>query len=309
MRLLDCLEPTAIVPPKTTAADPRLGQLFGTQPETVQIIGFPSDEGVRRNGGRPGAALAPEAIRVQLYKMTPDPRRPEMAELARTVHDLGNIRMSGDLEADQECLGRIVAGALEAGRKVIVLGGGHETAYGHFLGYAKDGYPVSIVNFDAHADVRELKEGLGHSGSPFRQAMDHPSGTCRSYDVAGLLPWSVSKAHLEYVLSKGGKAIFRDELDLAAVCHLLHGRSERILATFDIDAVEQADSPGVSAPGAGGMPIELWLAAAAEAGRAPSVHSIDIVETNPNFDPDHRTERLAALTVWHFLRGLTERKR
>src|SRR3712207_7676746 len=43
---------------------------------------------------------------------------------------------------------------------------GHETGYGHFLGYARARKQVWILNWDAHPDVRELKDGQGHSGSP-----------------------------------------------------------------------------------------------------------------------------------------------
>jgi len=31
-----------------------------------------------------------------------------------------------------------------------------------------------------------------------------------------------------------------------------------------------------------------------------------VVELNPHFDRDAQTARLAALTVWHILRGLSE---
>ncbi len=43
-------------------------------------------------------------------------------------------------------------------------------------------------------------------------------------------------------------------------------------------------------------------------GRSPRVASMDVVELNPAFDLDGRTARLAALTVWHFLKGLAERE-
>src|SRR5437773_10849098 len=35
------------------------------------LLGFPQDEGVRRNHGRAGAAQAPEEIRHWLYRLTP----------------------------------------------------------------------------------------------------------------------------------------------------------------------------------------------------------------------------------------------
>src|SRR5690554_2120319 len=120
----------------TIPPDPRLASFVKSTAEDVVegslvIIGFPSDEGVRRNGGRLGAAGGPSAIREQLYKLTPDPRCSDrhVAVLERTV-DLGDVDVTGDLERDQERLGEVVAWILERGAIPIILGGGHETAYG-----------------------------------------------------------------------------------------------------------------------------------------------------------------------------------
>ena len=46
-------------------------------------------------------------------------------------------------------------------------------------GYAAAAMPVGIVNIDAHLDVRPCLDGRGNSGTPFRQAMEHPSPRCR----------------------------------------------------------------------------------------------------------------------------------
>ena len=49
-------------------------------------------------------------------------------------------------------------------------------------------------------------------------------------------------------------------------------------------------------------------ARAAEAcGRSPHVLSVDVVELNPVYDVGSRSAVLAALTVWHVLRGLAQR--
>jgi formiminoglutamase len=79
------------------------------------------------------------------------------------------------------------------------------------------------------------------------------------------------------------------------------------LVSFDLDAVNQAESPGVSAPNAAGLSRELWLEAAHTTGRCPAVSSVDVVELNPEVDRDGQTARLAALTVWWLLRGRAER--
>lgn len=307
------LVPPRIPVPDTAPDDPRLGRWLAQNRKAggarVAIVGFPSDEGVRRNGGRPGAADGPAAIRQALYRLTPDAEHPDLfADLLARTADLGDVPVTGDVEADQERLGEVLAPLLAEGVVPVILGGGHETSFGHFLGYARAGLDVEILNWDAHADVRPLSPEGAHSGSPFRQALEHPSGRCRRYRVAGLQPHSAAAAHVAFVRQRGGEVYWRRSLGDSRVHALALGIAQRTLATFDLDAVDVASAPGVSAPNPGGLPASLWLFAAYEMGRSPHVASMDIVELNPRVDIDGRTARLAALTVWHFLKGLAERE-
>lgn len=307
---------TRVVPPdltlpETAPDDPRLGRLLGRRlgngevPRAI-ILGFPSDEGVRRNGGRVGAAQGPGTIRSALYRLCPDARSEQFHDLIGRTCDLGDLEISGDVESDQRQLGQTLAPHLEQGVFAILLGGGHELSYGHFLAYALLGRGVEILNWDAHADVRELVRGRSHSGSPFRQAIEDESGACRRYSVAGLQPHSVARAHLELV-EKHGQAVWRDQVSRQTIAALYQASATPMLVSFDLDAVCDSEAPGVSAPNAGGLSSELWLEAAFAAGHSPSVQSADVVELNPVFDQDGRTARLAALTVWWLLKGRAER--
>lgn len=307
------LRAPSVTIPNTSSDDPRVGRLLGralsggVEPKAV-LVGFPSDEGVRRNGGRPGAADGPGAIRHRLYRFTPDARAAErFVHLLERTSDLGDLVVTGDLERDQEALAGVLAPHIASGTFVIVLGGGHETTLGHFLGYVQAERDVALLNWDAHADVRELRDGLGHSGSPFRQALEHSSGRCRGYTVGGLLPHVVADAHAEWVESLGGAVWWSDLLDEERVRAIYSGRTRDALVSFDLDAVDQTHAPGVSAPAAGGMQPDLWLLAAYLAGVTHAVKSADVVELSPPLDRDGQTARLAALTVWQILRGLATR--
>ena len=309
------LTPHTVAAPETASDDPRVGRWLAAQrvvtgSTRVALVGFPSDAGVARNGGRVGAADGPRALRDALYRMTPDARAGGAFEaLLATTADVGDVPVTGDVEADQAALGRVVAGLLDRGVFPLVLGGGHETAYGHALGYLASGRAVGLLNWDAHADVRPTLPGgpgaaLGHSGSPFRQALEHPSGLARHYTVAGLHPWRVSAAHAAFARERG-TIVWADDLDAAAVDALVAGLDGPTLASFDLDAVDGA--AGVSAPGAGGMTTALWLRAAEACGASPHVASADVVELSPRHDAGGQTATLAALTVWHLLGGLARR--
>lgn len=275
----------------------------------VQIIGFPTDQGVKINGGRPGASKAPALIFEHLVKLTPHPDHYDVHQkLLRATAGMDTITCNGEVEEDQITLGEVVSDSLKSGTVPIVIGGGHETSFGHFLGYTEVNKPVHILNIDAHADVRELKHGKAHSGSPFRQAIEHKSALCKSYNVLGLNPASISQDHLKFVRSQG-TAIYDDELSLEYLQTWLDSnKPENLMVTMDMDAVQQSNAPGVSAVNASGITKQLWLNLAFELGKHTSVTSFDLCEVNPNFDKDNQTTKLAALTIWWFLLGVALRK-
>lgn len=291
--------------------DPKLKDFIGrvsTGEASCRLIGFPSDEGVQRNGGRPGASGAPESIYGQLLKLTPHAAHIEQhTKLLKQTGAMEQHECTGELSKDQIMLGENVSKTLKMGQIPVILGGGHETSFGHFLGYAEAGQPVHIVNIDAHTDVRMLNNGLPHSGSPFRQAIEHESGRCRSYNVYGLNAASVSADHLNYVKQQGDAAFEQSVTEEGVLNRLNLFDESPIMVTMDMDVVRHSDAPGVSAPNSSGISKELWLKLAYGFGNHPKVASFDLCEVNPEFDRDHQTVKLAALTVWYFLLGVALR--
>jgi formiminoglutamase len=281
------------------------------------LVGFPCDEGVRHNHGRPGAAQAPDAIRGPLYRCTSwDPVAG--VDLARLeVLDLGNLRVDPDLEAAQERLGEVVAELLPLGAVPIILGGGHETAFGHYLGYAKAGVECAIVNVDAHLDVRPFDQGP-HSGSPFRQAIQHAPHPLKPgrYVVIGAQRQSVARAHWEFVQQHQGRVHWLTTKDSdERILELFGSELSRlgtecpaILVTIDADGFRQADVPGVSAPSPVGLNGAVWPEMALRAGADPHVRSIEVVEINPRLDRDEQSAHWAALGLRQFLVGLARRQ-
>jgi formiminoglutamase len=278
------------------------------------LVGFPQDEGVRRNHGRPGAAEAPAQIRHWLDRLTLWDGGSDVDLTQSPPLDLGNVRIAGDLEETQQGLGEVI-GAILATRAIpIVLGGGHETAYGHYLGYVAAQRRVGIMNIDAHLDVRPYPGGHGHSGSPFRQVLEHPTHPLAGphYVCLGAQPHCVSRQHWQYVSERGCVVHWAEgEFSLAQSWvqerNRLKGEDCQVYLSLDADAVAVHSVPGVSAPNAAGLVSDEVLACVRSAGRAPEVSSFDLVEINPRYDRDDQSARWAALVVWNFLVGLAGR--
>ena len=125
------------------------------------------------------AAEGPNAIRTVLAKL-PVQRQQIIC------YDAGNISCTdGDLEHAQKALAEAVHILLKHNITPIVLGGGHELAWGHYQGIAKK-FPneeLGIINFDAHFDMRPLlPDDKGSSGTPFLQIAHAHEKARRSFD-------------------------------------------------------------------------------------------------------------------------------
>jgi formiminoglutamase len=279
------------------------------------LIGFPQEEGIRRNHGRPGAAQAPDEIRRWLYRLTPADCEAGLSLGEPALVDLGNLRIVGTLEDTQEALAQVVAAVLAAGAIPVILGGGHETAYGHFQGYVTAERSVAIINIDAHLDVRPTLDGRGHSGSPFRQALEHPTHPLpgNQYVCLGAQPQSVSRDHCRYLRERGGQVRWYNDVRHSLEWFFREEGSRRAAAgcavyvSLDADVVGAAEVPGVSAPNPNGLEGREVLACARLAGSLPWVTSFDLVEISPPVDRDSQSTRWAALVVWNFLMGLSLR--
>jgi formiminoglutamase len=321
-RLEPAREPDALL---YRSDDPRVGEIVeywrgdpaSLKPGLPVLVGFPQDDGVRRNQGRPGAARAPVQIRHWLYRLTAADCAADIDLRQAGMVDAGLVRILSSLEDTQNALAEVIAGILRSGAVPVVLGGGHETAYGHYLGYAATGSPVAIINIDAHLDLRPFHLGHGDSGSPFRQALEHPTHPLpgNRYVCLGAQPHSVSRQHYQYAREHGCVVRWADEVKTRLLhcfqeeCDRLRGEGCRIYVTVDADAVRAADVPGVSAPNVVGLEGAEVSACARWAGTLPQVSSLDVVEINPRYDPDGLSARWGALLVWNFLVGLASRER
>jgi formiminoglutamase len=252
------------------------------------FVGFASDEGVRRNKGRPGAADGPAALRTALSPMALP------APLA--AFDAGTVAVADNrLEDGQRELGRVVGALLDAGHFPVVLGGGHEVAYGSYLGLSRSSRRgrIGVLNLDAHFDLRA--DALPSSGTPFRQMLED-TPTLR-YDVVGVSQPSNTTVLFDTAERLGVRYLLDDECDRAAVTDFVEaflGDVDLVYLTIDLDVLPAAVAPGVSAPAAYGVPLETVQAICDRVAASGKLAVCDIAELNPRLDIDGRTARTAA---------------
>ncbi|WP_020568787.1 formimidoylglutamase [Neolewinella persica] len=266
---------------------------------SVGIVGYACEEGVRRNQGRLGAAAGPQALRERLARLA-------WHHKDKTVTDYGDVVCVGeDMEAAQAQLALMVTGIIEAGGMPIVLGGGHDLAYGHFCGVraAAADQKLAIINFDAHFDLRPLT-GLPNSGTPFNQILQEdlvdylvlgiqqPANTKELFDIA-------AEYGVEYMLAQHCRTY-----QLPTIVQSLDrflDRNDQVYLSIDLDGFSSAYAPGVSAPSPLGFSPAFVMAVLDYLMASGKVVSVDLAEMNPTYDIDGHTARLGAGLVDHLL--------
>ena len=263
----------------------------------VTLIGFAVDEGVHRNAGRRGAAAGPAALRGALANL------PVLDEPA--IHDAGDVSCPGaDLEAAQAELAGRVATAIDRGSLPLVLGGGHEVAWGSFQGISRarpDLQRLLVVNFDAHFDLRQA--GQPNSGTPFRQIAEWCEQAARPFDyhVLGISRFANTRALFERADALGVRYVLDEALQSADGLARTHvdlqqdlARCDAVYLTVCLDVLPGGQAPGVSAPAPLGVPLAAVLALMGPVLESGKLVAADIAELNPAFDRDGLTARVAA---------------
>lgn len=278
------------------------------------LIGVPQDIGVERNGGRPGAAAGPEAIRRALSKLTINGMHEQLATGRLVIADAGDIDTDGKtLEQIHDEQHDVVAEVLRAGYLPIILGGGHDCAWPTIRAMESVGKPYGVINIDAHADVRPLKDGRAHSGSPFHQLLSLNQSHLLPGGFAefGLQKHSVSAEHLAFVRDHGMQVWMLDQIRDHEAAHAWQhawdacSMSGHTYVSLDMDAFASAYAPGVSAPAVDGFTPAEVAACLRLAARSGSLAAFDVVELNPRFDVDGRTAKLAAIMIAEVLGEVT----
>ncbi|WP_421246670.1 formimidoylglutamase [Aeromonas sanarellii] len=266
----------------------------------VVLLGFACDEGVRRNKGRVGAAGAPQAIRKLLANTA--------WHLGRPVHDGGDVHCDdGDLDAAHDRLAERVASALDQGHFPLVLGGGHEVAFGSWSGlnrHLAGRGRIGIINFDAHFDMR-MKQEQASSGTPFFQIAEQcaAQGTPFNYACLGVAETANTAALFARAEALGVWHVLDEAMTQTELPALLSGldafiaRCDHLYLTIDLDVLPAAVMPGVSAPAARGVELAVIEPLIAHIRASGKLRLADLAEYNPNLDQDNRSARVAARLV------------
>jgi len=255
----------------------------------VEIIPVPYEATVTYRGGTgkgPGAII--EASRyLELYD----------EELDEQPYKIGIYTASEMKDLPQEPEAAIdkiyhrIKHSLSSDKFLIILGGEHSITVGAVRAFAERYPALSVLQLDAHADLRNSYEG-----SPYNHAcVMRRVGECCSFVALGVR--SLSKEEADYIQDKSLKVVSAWDLmrgkDWKKL--ILDYLSDEVYLTVDLDVLDPSIMPAVGTPEPGGLGWYEILRVLRYLAENKKVVGMDVVELSPlgeNIAPDFLTARL-----------------
>lgn len=283
---------------------PKSGPYFGASTEgasrgCVALFGVEYDGTASfRDGSRHG----PDAIRAVSFEGTEGYSPYQDRDLdAISFADLGNLDLESSRPEDMVSQVHLTCEALlSEGAIPLLLGGDHSLSPGSIRAVFDQHPDLGVIQFDAHADLRETWDGTPHSHAcSMRRVLDFlPSERLIQLGIR-------SGAREEFgEMRKEGRLVPPDP-DALRQAILARGFEDRPLyVTFDVDVFDPALVPGTGTPEAGGID---WATFDALRAVIPGdrIVAMDVVELNPSVDPSGNSAIVIAKLVREWILAIS----
>lgn len=216
------------------------------------------------------------------------------------VETLAPFDIASPITSALEQLDQITSETLKAGKFPMILGGEHSLSVGPIRTVTREFGEISILHFDAHADLRDGYDGEHYShAAALRRCLDLPEVTslvsCGIRNISAseipFLEANPDRIHIHWAKDKS-------EWDLDQIIQQLGDRP--VYLSFDIDGLDASLMPATGTPEPGGM---FWDDVIPIIKRAALTHKIigaDVVELAPH--PHlHACDFLTAKLVYKIL--------
>jgi agmatinase len=274
------------VPAAFLGAGPRAGARWA-------LFGAPLDATVTF---RPGCRFGPGAVRSASAVLEDWSPALGVGLGERPFCDLGDLEpVPGDVEGTLEAIRELVGQLAEEGLRPLMLGGEHLVTWPAVAALAARHPGLRVLQFDAHADLREEYLGRRASHATVMRRVAEVVGPGHCYQVgirSGTAEeWAFARTSgIRFAPGAAGlPAGWREELSAGPV-----------YVTVDIDFVDPAYAPGTGTPEPGGA-TAAELLAAIDGLRGLDLVGADVVEVAPAYDPGGITAALAAKVVRELL--------
>jgi len=260
-----------------------IGSRYSFDESDVVILPVPYEKTVCY---MPGTAKGPKAIidaSIQLEGFD--------VELGYDINE--KVKIHTEKEVKFEELKSCVSEIIEKDKLPVVLGGEHTITVPAVKAVAKKYSDFSVLQIDAHADLRDEFEGEKYSHAcVMRRVREITKKTVQ----AGIR--SMSKEENDYIEKEGiGEYIHGTEFNIDKIISQL---SENVYITVDLDGFDPSEVPAVGTPQPGGLHWGEVTALLRKVSEKKKIVGFDVVELAPIKD-QVASDFLAAKLVYKMI--------
>ena len=201
------------------------------------------------------------------------------------IKTLKPFAIKNKVESALEQLSKINEDILSSNKFPLVFGGEHSITPGSIKPFAKKYDEITLLHFDAHADLRESYQGEKFShASAIKRCLDYKNLKVVSFGIRNL-----SKEEMDFYNKNRGRInIFwgkdKQTWDLSLLDKFF--KNKNVYITFDVDGFDASIMPATGTPEPGGMLWEDVLPIIKKVCQISNIVGADINELAPikNFD-------------------------
>lgn len=196
------------------------------------------------------------------------------------IATLAEPEIAGNVEDALDQLESLTEEVLEAGKFPLILGGEHSITAGSIRPFAQRYEQLTILQFDAHADLRDGYDGEHYShAAAMCRCLDHPNVRLVSVGIrnisAGEIPFlEANKDRIEIFWAK-------DKAKWSAADIAKAVGTGPTYITFDIDGFDSSLMPATGTPEPGGLFWDEVMDALAAVSKSANIVGADVVELAP----------------------------
>lgn len=295
-------------------------------PAKFVIVGIPEDIGVRANYGRAGASSAfKPALESFLMQQSnsflnaknvfvlgevfvDDLMEKALMYEAKDKNDMVHLRQLVALV--DEKVSEVIKTIIELKKVPIIIGGGHNNAYGNASGaFHALNKKINVINCDAHLDFRQL-EGR-HSGNGFSYAFKN--GFINKYAVFGMHEQYNSKIALEQFKNNPQQLFYntyesvfvREEIDFTSALKQCIGfvKNDICGVELDLDSITNVATSAKTSSGISPIQARQYVFNCAKQLNAVYFHIAEGAPVLAHIKADNKTGKLIAYLMSDFIKG------
>lgn len=292
---------------------------------TISLIGVPMDLGQNRRGVDMGpsamryAGIIPRLQKIGYHVVDKGDIRVDLREEESAVSE-SNLRNLHAVEKTNEALAKQVSQAMAEKTFPLVLGGDHSIAIGTIAGVSAHCENLGVIWFDAHGDLNsgETSPSGNIHGMPLACSLGigHPALTNLGGFASKVKPENLvligiralDEGEKKLVREKGIRVYTMHDIDRSGMAQVisdaleyLKNKADGIHLSFDMDAIDPTDAPGVGTPVIGGISYRESHLAMEMLAESEQVISAEFVEVNPILDEKNRTAIAASALMGSLL--------